>query len=57
MIKHFNTAFSASNSSGGKTSKSSGLGNIVILAIVVGAVYFGYKYIQSRNQPIKKEEE
>ena len=52
MIKHFNTAFSASNSSAGTTSKSSGLGNIVILAIVVGAVYFGYKYIYSNKVSI-----
>ena len=57
MIKHFNTAFTASNTTAPKSGKSSGIGTVVVLALLAGAVYFGYKYIQNRNQPVRKEEQ
>lgn len=58
MIKHFNTAFAASNTgTTAKSGKSGMMGTVVVLALLAGAAYFGYKYIQSRNQPIRKEEQ
>lgn len=56
MIKHFNTAMAASNGGAPKSGKSGMMGTLVVLALIAGAAYFGYKYIQSRNQPIKREE-
>lgn len=57
MIKHFNTAFAASNNSAPKSAKSGMMGTVVVIALIAGAAYFGYRYIQSRNQPIRKEEQ
>ena len=56
MIKHFNTAMTASNGTASKSGKGGMMGTVVVLALLAGAAYFGYKYIQSRNQPVKREE-
>lgn len=57
MIKHFNTAMAASNGTAPKSGKSGMMGTVIVLALIAGAAYFGYKYIQSRNQPVRKEEQ
>jgi hypothetical protein len=57
MIKHFNTAFAASNNSTPKSGKGGMMGTVVMIALLAGAVWFGYKYIQSRNQPVVRQEE
>jgi hypothetical protein len=55
MIKHFNTALSSGFSSGG--GKKGGIGTIVVIAILAGVAYFGYKYLVTRNQPVVKSNE
>lgn len=55
MIKHFNTAMSMPNSKG---SSSKGMGGTIVIGLaLVAALYFGYKYIEKRNQPIKQQQD
>jgi uncharacterized membrane protein len=56
MIKHFNTAMSAGAVSG-TSGKKSGMGTIVVIAVLAVAAYFGYKYIVRRNQPVVVQDE
>lgn len=56
MIKHFNTALSAGASSG-TGGKKSGVGTIVMIAVLAAAAYFGYKYLVKRNQPVIVQDE
>ena len=57
MIKHFNTAMAASNGTSSKSGKGGMMGTVVMIALLAGVAWFGYRYIQSRNQPVKREEQ
>lgn len=56
MIKHFNTAMSVGSSNAG-SGKGKGMGAFIVIAILAVGAYFGYKYIVSRNQPVKTQDE
>ena len=56
MIKHFNTAMSAGSSSG-SSKNGSGIGTVVLIAILAAGAYFGYRYLTRRNQPVVKTDE
>jgi hypothetical protein len=52
MIKEFNTMTgSVAKGGGGK-----GVGSLVLVALVVAGLYFGYKYIQKRNTIVVEED-